>query len=357
MSLLGLLALLLLFLLYRAPSYTRVQAHAQDFPPGFPGREGEGQVRVELASPLPVFFRLEALPSAPLGLVPRALSGVAWGRSQRTLALPYAYRRRGLHPVRLSFGLQSPLGFGKRVLVLEAGQVLVYPALRALPPYRPAPSLFLEGRAAAFGLPDPLEAKGLRPFTPGDTPRLLARKASARLGYPVVREVEKSLQGSLFLHIDTQSLHPGYLDHAASLATWLLLQAEARGERFGLSAGEVLPLGRGKAHLNRALALLARLAPTPGPALPPPAPWGSTYLLLTQGAEDAFLKAALLGARQARKGVLLLLPEGYFLFPGEKGRPARGRTPGLLRALGLKAVLAAHGLELRVVRGNELLRL
>ncbi|MEZ0348053.1 MAG: hypothetical protein ABWJ90_06010, partial [Thermus sp.] len=91
--------------------------------------------------------------------------------------------------------------------------------------------------------------------------------------------------------------------------------------------------------------------------LPPPAPWGSTYLLLTQGAEDAFLKAALLGARQARKGVLLLLPEGYFLFPGEKGRPARGRTPGLLRALGLKAVLSAHGLELRVVRGNEPLRL
>ncbi|GLV48180.1 hypothetical protein TJA_13360 [Thermus sp. LT1-2-5] len=288
MSLLGLLALGLLSLLYWAPHLARVRVHAHGFPPGFPGQRGEGRVAVALFSPLPLLFRLEALPSAPLGLAPRALSGVAWGRLRLVLPLGYAYRRRGLHPLRLSLGLQSPLGFGKRVLVLEAGHVLVYPSLRALPPYRPAPSFYAEGLPATFGLPDPLEAKGLRPFTPGDTPRLLARKASARLGYPVVREVEKTLLGSLFLHIDTQSLHPSYLDHATSLAAWLLLQAEARGERFGLSAGEVLPLGRGRAHLERALSLLARLAPTPGPALPPPAPWGSTYLSLPKERKRPF---------------------------------------------------------------------
>ncbi|MCS6869230.1 MAG: hypothetical protein NZX11_11025, partial [Thermus sp.] len=86
---------------------------------------------------------------------------------------------------------------------------------------------------------------------------------------PWVREAEKRLQGGLFLHLDTQSLHPSYPDHAASLAAWLLLEAERRGERYGLSAGEVLPLGRGRGHLERALALLVRLKPTPGPALPP----------------------------------------------------------------------------------------
>lgn len=314
-------------------------------------------MEVRLSSPWPLLFRLEALPSAPLGLEPRALWGVAWGKACLRLPLPYRYRRRGEHPVRLALRLTSPLGLGERVLLLEAGRALVYPALRPLPPFRPAPSLFLEGRTSPFGLPDPLEAKGLRPFAPGDSPRLLARKATLRLGKPVVREVERTLLGNLFLHIDTQSRHPGYLDHAASLAAWLLLKAEARGEAFGLSAGEVLPLGRGKAHLERALALLARLSPTPHPAHPPPAPWGSTYLLLTQEAEEAFLRGALKGVARARKGVLLLLPEGYFLFPGEKGKPIRGRPPGLLRALALRGALAAHGVELRVVRGHEPLRL
>jgi uncharacterized protein (DUF58 family) len=169
----------------------------------------------------------------------------------------------------------------------------------------------------------------------------------------VVREVERRLEGGLFLHLDAESLHPSYLDHAASLALGLLLEAERRGERYGLSAGAVLPLGRGKAHLRRALELLARLAPSPTPLLPPPAPWGSTYVLLTQAAEEAFLKAALRGARRAREGLLVLLPEGYFLFPGERGRPVHGKPPALERALRYRGLLAAAGVRLKVVRGHE----
>ncbi|TBH20565.1 DUF58 domain-containing protein [Thermus thermamylovorans] len=353
----ALLGLALLLALYRAPWLARARAELRGLPPGFPGQGGEGGAEVELVCPLPVLFRLESLPSAPLGLEPRSVSGVAWGRTRLRLPLPCRYRRRGEHPVRLGLRLQGPLGLGERRLLLEPGRVLVYPALRALPPFHPAPSFFLEGRPTPFGLPDPLEAKGLRPYRPGDSLRLLARKASLRRGQPLVREVEKSLLGSLFLHLDTQALHPSYPDHAASLAAWLLLQAERRGERYGLSAGEVLPLGRGRAHLERALVLLARLKATPAPALPPPAPPGSTYLLVSQGAEAAFLQAALRGAARARRGVLLLLPEGYFLYPGERGRRAFGKTPGLERALALRGLLLAHGLELRVVRGHEPLAL
>ncbi|WP_337844419.1 hypothetical protein [Thermus sp.] len=57
------------------------------------------------------------------------------------------------------------------------------------------------------------------------------------------------------------------------------------------------------------------------PQVPPPAPPGSTYLLVTQAAERAF-----------------------------------GIPPGLQRALGLKGVLLVHGLRLQVVRGYEPLR-
>lgn len=352
-GLLALLGLALLLALYRAPWLARARVELGGLPPGFPGQGGEGRAEVELLCPLPVLFRLESLPSAPLGLEPRSTSGVAWGKTRLSLPLPHRYRRRGEHPVRLGLRLQGPLGLGERLLLLEAGKALVYPPLRPLPPHTPVPSFFLEGRPTPFGLPDPLEAKGLRPYRPGDSLRLLAKKASLRLGEPLVREVEKSLLGSLFLHLDTQALHPSYLDHATSLAAWLLLEAERRGERYGLSAGEVLPLGRGKAHLERALALLARLAPTPSPALPPPAPPGSTYLLVSQAAEAAFLQAALRGAARARQGVLLLLPEGYFLYPGEKGRPVFGTPPGLARALALRGLLLAHGLELRVVRGHQ----
>ncbi|RTH42730.1 hypothetical protein CSW32_00225, partial [Thermus scotoductus] len=90
---------------------------------------------------------------------------------------------------------------------------------------------------------------------------------------------------------------------------------------------------------------------------PPKAPPGSTYFLITQAAEQAFLKAALRGSVQARHGVLLLLPEGYFLYPGEKGRLALGKTPGLERALAMRGILLAHGLELKVVRGHQPLTL
>ncbi|MFN4071538.1 MAG: DUF58 domain-containing protein [Thermus caldifontis] len=356
-GLLGLLSLLLLLALWRAPRFAQVRVKTHGLAPGFPGQEGEGQVEVEVWAPLPLFFRLENLPSAPLGLEPRGLSGMAWGKIRLALPLSCRYRRRGEHPLRLILRLTSPLGLGERLLSLEAGRVLVYPSLRPLPPFEPAPSFFLEGRPEPFGLPDPLEAKGLRPYGPGDSLRLLAKQASLRQGRPFVREVEKSLLGSLFLHLDTQSLHPAYLDHAASLAAWLLLLAEKKGAQYGLSAGEVLPLGRGKAHLVRALSLLARLQPTPGPSLPPKAPFGSTYFLISQGAEESFLEATLRGAAQARQGVLLLLPEGYFLYPGEKGRVAFGKTPGLARALAMKGLLLAHGVSLRVVRGHQTLTL
>jgi hypothetical protein len=69
---------------------------------------------------------------------------------------------------------------------------------------------------------------------------------------------------------------------------------------------------------------------------------------VSQAAEEAFLQ----GARRAREGVLILLPEGYFLFPGEKGRPVYGKPPGLERALRYRGLLLDHGLRL-VVRGHE----
>ncbi len=354
---LALLSLALLLALWRAPWFAQVRVNAHGLAPGFPGQEGEGQVEVEVWAPLPLYVHLETLPSAPLGLKPQSLSGVVWGRMRLPLPLPYRYRRRGEYPLGLTLLLRSPLGLGERLVSLEAGRALVYPSLRPLPPFEPAPSFFLEGRPEPFGLPDPLEAKGLRPYQAGDPLRFLAKQASLRQGRPFVREVEKSLLGGLFLHLDTQSLHPAYLDHATSLAAWLLLLAEKKGAQYGLSAGEVLPLGRGKAHLVRALSLLARLQSTPGPSLPPKAPFGSTYFLISQGAEESFLEATLRGAAQARQGVLLLLPEGYFLYPGEKGRVAFGKTPGLARALALKGLLLAHGISLRVVRGHQTLSL
>jgi len=57
------------------------------------------------------------------------------------------------------------------------------------------------------------------------------------------------------------------------------------------------------------------------------------------------------GARRAREGVLILLPEGYFL--GEKGRPVYGKPPGLERALRYRGLLLGHGLRLVVVRGHK----
>jgi hypothetical protein len=74
---------------------------------------------------------------------------------------------------------------------------------------------------------------------------------------------------------------------------------------------------------------------------------------VSQAAEEAFLQGTLKGARRAREGVLIPLPEGYFLFPGEKGRPVYGKPSGLERALRYRGLLLGHGLRLVVVRGHE----
>ncbi len=50
---------------------------------------------------------------------------------------------------------------------------------------------------------------------------------------------------------------------------------------------------------------------------------------------------------------LLLFPEGFFLRPGEKGRPVWGKTPAMQRLLAKRRLLAAGGVTVAIVRGKE----
>ena len=116
-----------------------------------------------------------------------------------------------------------------------------------------------------------LPARGLRPYRPGDDPKDIHWRTSARLQAPVVREYDRDTSESLWICLDLAG-HPG--DEAEALvevAASLAASAEAEGKRFGLVAGgRTVPPGAGAGHLERVLDALARVDFRP--ETPPPAP-------------------------------------------------------------------------------------
>jgi uncharacterized protein (DUF58 family) len=115
------------------------------------------------------------------------------------------------------------------------------------------------------------EYRGLRQYRPGDDPRDIHWRSSARRETPVIREYDRDASHTVWICLDLGA-QPGdaaeeMLEAAASLAA----RAMDQGRRFGLAAGErLLRPGMGPAHLESILDALARVRFEPH--APPPAP-------------------------------------------------------------------------------------
>ena len=123
------------------------------------------------------------------------------------------------------------------------------------------------------------EFRNLRDYRPGDDPRDVHWRSSARLGMPLVREYERERAESLWICLD-HARTPGRdveaEEEAVELAASLARTAVERGQPVGLATGDgVVDEGSGPAQLERILDALARVTFRPD-APPPRAPIGAS---------------------------------------------------------------------------------
>lgn len=245
-----------------------------------------------------------AVEIAEAGLPGRAfLAHVGPRATARTRAL-VTFVRRGVYPlgtVTLSTSFPFGLFLKERDLRLP-GEIVVWPrtdrsVLLAEVPGDGART----GAAAARGAQGHRgEYRGLRPYRPGDDPRDIHWRPSARLREPVVREYERDAGQTRWICLDLRAEPGDAAEVAVEAAASLAARSMAEGRSFGLSAGGVtVEPGQGAGQLERVLDTLARVdfseqAPRP---LPPTDP-AACVLVSVDGAPG--FGAALVVGRGAR---------------------------------------------------------
>jgi uncharacterized protein (DUF58 family) len=196
-----------------------------------------------------------------------------------------AWSERGVYPLEtVTLSTSFPFGlFVKERDVDLAGEAVVWP--RADRPVRePRPhgervrrsGEAFAGQAGARG-----EFRALRPYRPGDDPRDVHWRTTARVGAPVVREYERDRSRALWLCLDLRADAGEGAETAAEIAASLAAAAARRGNAFGLATqdGRVQP-GAGGAQLERVLDALARARfRADAGRLEPPVPAGECVLV------------------------------------------------------------------------------
>ena len=218
--------------------------------------------------------------------------------------------------------------------------VIVYPkivALRDLGFPSLSPFGHLPSRARLFE--DPSRIRGVRDYQPGDSPRRMDWKTSARLGKLQVRRFEPAiaLETAIFLNMDRAAYPQPCRFEAPELGVVIAASAAVHlvGKRQSVALacngldplaqvpGAVphLPLRKGGEHLTHLLDLLARIELAPEGEAPMPflellrrkslgLPWGSTVLVVTPTEEEGLLDS-LLSLRRRGLAITLVLTCRY----------------------------------------------
>lgn len=239
----------------------------------------------------------DGAPCAPawLGLVPPGETAVA--RAEMT------WPRRGVYPLGLLvLGTSFPFGLFRKERDLEIpDEVVVWPRhdLRLREPRTPSARTRRVGESFAGAMGARGEYRGLRPYRPGDDPRDVHWKTSARLNQPVVREYERDRAHALWICVDLRTDDTEMAEAAAEVAASLAAAALGRGESFGLATGDVrIRPATGAVQLERVLDALARARfRADAPRLEPPLPRRECVLVTPRvhaeaGWGDAFTSAA-----------------------------------------------------------------
>lgn len=230
---------------------TAVIAH-----PAFAGESGTVSLRLANDSPLERYrIEIDAAGAAAAAGVAAAVVDLP-PRSMRPVDLRVPTARRGLVRLdRLRLSTTHPFGLFRAWSWVHAPiTLIVYPRPRGTRPVPPQAG-GREGRAREPAAQRD-EWLGLRPFREGDSPRQVAWKAFAR-GAPLLSK-EYSASGSEQRIFDFDRIEGLQTEERLEqLARWIV-EAEARGERYGLVLRELrLPPQHGSDHRRRALTALA----------------------------------------------------------------------------------------------------
>ena len=224
----------------------------------------------------------EGLPEgAFLAYVPAG--GTAEARSTNS------FLRRGIYPLgTVTLSTAFPFGmFVKQRDIQVAGEVVVWP--RSDRPVRaPSPG---GGRAPRVGvsargaLGTTGEYRTLRAYRPGDDPRDIHWRSSARLLEPVIREYERDGAETRWICLDTRTEPTDAAEVAVEVAASLAARAIAEARPVALVAGDVvLEPAEGPGQLERILDVLARVDFLPtNPAPAPPVDPASCILVCVEG--------------------------------------------------------------------------
>lgn len=202
-------------------------------------------------------LRVETVPAA--GTVPLAIPLLAAG-SERVVTWEVTLARRGRQRLpsirattRFPFGL-----FEKAAAAVPGTEVVVFPGLGPLGPDARR-TLDGDGAHATRRLGRGHELYALREYVPGDDPRLVHWRSSAKAGTLVVRDLEASTQ------LDTRVVLVGSgvrdaerREHGISEAAALALELLGAGAAVELTGpGVLVPVATGPAQARRILTALA----------------------------------------------------------------------------------------------------
>jgi uncharacterized protein (DUF58 family) len=187
-----------------------------------------------------------------------------------------SFVRRGIYPLgTVTLSTSFPFGLFRKERDVEIpGEIVVWPRTdrRVREPVTgsgrlPRAGVSLRGVAGARG-----EYRSLRGYRPGDDPKDIHWRSSARQREPVIREYERDGAETRWICLDTRAEEGDAAEVAIEVAAALAAGAVAERRPFALCAGAaLLEPGEGAAHLERALDMLARVdfAPTEPAPYPP----------------------------------------------------------------------------------------
>jgi len=354
-ALLVALALLIVWL-YRTPPRLEVRRIVPQH--AFEGSSVPYRLTVRVRTALPVRILLEDQP--PRTLVPSTaldFGGLLWGNSEHELNAQLKLNRRGVFQwPDMTLRWADPFGLRWRTTALKAaGEVIVYPATHGLVLPNLLRPLLSEGALVrSVGLEDPLSLRGTRPYVPGDPPQRVAWKLSAKADTLMIRELERTASSSVQIHLDLAGSET-YVESAVRLAASLVREAleVALPVRVSTPSGAT-ESGATPEALQLALRKLAEARPERGGTVIPTPKLGSNVVVLTQNASDSLVQAAMNARAGASRVVIVAMPEGFYLEPGEKGRRMPATPPDQVRELERRAgILAEAGVAVFVLRGNH----
>ena len=258
----------------------------------FPDDEVDLILRVEGRGPIPIPW-LEVDFTVPRGLygTPEPGVGVLSGDGRalhllltllplRTVerTIRVRCRQRGRFEVdAVSLLVADPLRlYPRRRIQATGARLLVFPRIVPLEQVGLRAGLAIgDLRGPLIVLPDPSRPTGVRDYRPGDSPRQIHWKASARRGSIQVKVLERTVRRDLALYLDVGGFDHSWLvyrealfERAVTAAASLASAAIERGGSVGLACGGadpiVLPGNSGLDQLRLILEALAVIGPTEG---------------------------------------------------------------------------------------------